>query len=134
MPENNITPPLTSGNPPPNNPPSNKSASVSEETMMSVVAYIIFFVPLLPDAKNNPVVKFHVKQGLTLLIAAVAASALSQILYNVLPYGFWNLWNLINYILEIGILVLLVVGILNAVNHRQNPLPVIGKYAEKFKF
>lgn len=28
---------------------------------MAVVAYILFFIPLLTDAKNDPFVKYHVK-------------------------------------------------------------------------
>ena len=88
---------------------------------MAIVAYILFFVPLLTDAKNDPFVKYHVKQGLVLFLAWVAVSVASMII-----------WML--SILNIGLLVLLVLGILNAVHGKEEPLPLIGQYSSHFKF
>ncbi|GAF91940.1 unnamed protein product, partial [marine sediment metagenome] len=42
-----------------------------KNTGMAIVAYILFFIPLLTDAKNDPFVKYHVKQGLSLFLVAV---------------------------------------------------------------
>jgi uncharacterized membrane protein len=92
---------------------------------MAVIAYIVFFVPLLTDAKDDPFVKYHVKQGLMLLIAGVAV----WLIINVLPI----IGLLIAPILDIAIIVLLVIGIMNAVNGVEKPLPFIGHYAENFK-
>ena len=95
---------------------------------MAVIAYILFFVPLLTgDAKKDPFVKYHVKQGLVLFLLAV----LINIIGRILPFYFW--WS-ISWIFSIGILVLLILGIINAVNGKQEPLPVIGKFADIFKF
>lgn len=98
-----------------------------KNTFMAVVAYILFFVPLLTEAKNDPFVKFHVKQGLVLLLTSIAVGILGAIL----PYG---LWLAVGWILNLGILVLLVIGIINAVNGKEEKLPVIGQFADKFKF
>jgi uncharacterized membrane protein len=93
---------------------------------MAVVAYIIFFVPLLTESKNDPFVKYHVKQGLVLFLAGVAV----WLIMNVIPvFGL-----LIGPILDIVLIVLLVMGIINAVNGVQKPLPIIGKFADNFKF
>ena len=92
-----------------------------KNTGMAVVAYILFFIPLLTDAKNDPFVKYHVKQGLVLFLAWVAVSIVSMVI-----------WML--SILNIGLLVLLVLGILNAVHGKEEPLPLIGQYASHFKF
>jgi len=43
-----------------------------KNTGMAVVAYFIFFLPLLTEAKKDPFVKYHVRQGLGLLIAFFA--------------------------------------------------------------
>lgn len=97
-----------------------------KKTGMAIVAYILFFIPLLTDAKNDPFVKYHVKQGLVLFIYF----AIAWIVVNVIPVVGWVLYP----VLEIIGIVLLVLGILNAINGKEKPLPVIGKYAEKFNF
>ena len=44
----------------------------SKNTTMAIIAYIIFFVPLLTgDAKKDSFVKYHVKQGLVLFLLVV---------------------------------------------------------------
>jgi uncharacterized membrane protein len=44
------------------------------------------------------------------------------------------LWYTISWLLSLGTLVLLIVGISNAVGGKQQPLPIIGKFSEIFKF
>ena len=59
--------------PEPSAPPSAEAPkpSAGHNTGMAVLAYILFFIPLLTDAKNDPFVKFHVKQGLVLFLANI---------------------------------------------------------------
>ncbi|MBP6855591.1 MAG: hypothetical protein KBC26_01280 [Candidatus Pacebacteria bacterium] len=38
-----------------------KSEEHKKNIAMAIVAYILFFIPLLTDAKNDPFVKYHVK-------------------------------------------------------------------------
>jgi len=102
-------------------------AAASEKNIgMAVIAYLIFFVPLLTDAKDDPFVKFHVKQGLTLFIAYLIAWAVGMI-----PFiG----WFILLPILNVALFILLIVGIIRAAQGEQKPLPIIGKYGESFKF
>jgi len=97
-----------------------------KNTGMAVIAYILFFIPLLTEAKKDPFVKYHVKQGLVLFIGWVVVA----IIDSILPWQFW----MIGRLLDIGLFILMVLGIMNAVGGNQKPLPVIGKFAEKFKF
>ena len=93
---------------------------------MAIVAYIIFFVPLLTDAKDDPFVKYHVKQGLVLFIGYLIAWAVGMI-----PFiGWFFLLPLLNLFLFI----LLIIGIIHAAQGEQKPLPVIGQFADNFKF
>ena len=89
---------------------------------MAVLCYlgILVLVPLLTEAKNDPFVKFHIKQGLVLLILDVIASIVAWI-----PFIGWILWLLI--------FILWIIGIVNAAGGKQTPLPVIGQYADKIK-
>jgi len=96
-----------------------------KNTGMAVVAYILFFVPLLTEAKNDPFVKYHVKQGLVLFIGYIIEMFVGSI-----PFLGW----LLSPLLGIFLLVLLIIGIMNAVGGKEKSLPVIGKFAENFKF
>ena len=95
-----------------------------KNTGMAIVAYILFFIPLLTDAKNDPFVKYHVKQGLVLFISAVIAS-----IVRLIPAIYW-----IGWILDLGVLVLFIIGVMNAAGGKEKELPLIGQYADKFHF
>ena len=108
--------------------PSQPAAS-QPNTGMAILAYIIFFIPLLTDAKNDPFVKFHVKQGILVFALAV----ILWIVRMLMPwYWLWNLYWLFN-LLGLVILVFAIIGIVNAANGKQDKLPLIGQFADKFK-
>jgi len=121
-------------------PSTQPTQSGQKNTAMGIIAYIVFFVPLLTSSKNDPFVKYHVKQGLVLFIAGVGSSIILRILDAILfamPYYSWSLIgivSLLNTLLSLAVLVLFIIGVINVVNGKEQPLPVIGKYADKFKF
>lgn len=92
---------------------------------MGVLCYlgILVLIPLLTDSKNDPFVKFHIKQGLTLLIFSIIVSVIGAV-----PVIGWTIAG----IGSLFTLVLLIMGIINVVNGVEKPLPVIGQYADKF--
>ena len=107
--------------------PAPNTGKPQQNTAMAVVAYILFFVPLLTDAKNDPFVKFHVKQGLILFILSV----LVYVIGMVLP---WYMWWRISSLLNLGFLILFILGIMNVVNGKMEKLPLVGQFADKFNF
>jgi len=117
--------------PAPQQPVSSGAPSPADnQTVMGVIAYIIFFVPLLTDSKKDPFVKYHVKQGLSLFILGAAI----YVVRLILPWQIeWQLGWLF-WLLNLAVLALLVLGIVNVVNKKQAPLPVIGKIGDMFKF
>ncbi|MCX6781846.1 MAG: hypothetical protein NTW66_01900 [Candidatus Magasanikbacteria bacterium] len=97
---------------------------------MAIVAYILFFIPLLTDAKNDPFVKFHVKQGIIIFGLAV----ILWIIRMMMPwYWLWNFYWIFNLV-GLAILVFAILGIVNAANGKQEKLPLIGKLGDMFKF
>lgn len=105
----------------------NKSTPAKgKNTGMAILAYIIFFIPLLTDAKKDSFVKYHVKQGLVIFIGWVVVAVLGMFL----PWGFWWLERL----LDLGLFILMIMGIIAASKGEQKPLPIIGKIGEGFKF
>jgi len=98
---------------------------------MAVLAYILFFVPLLTgDAKKDDFVKFHTKQGLVLFLTVV----LINVVRWMMPFSLYWTLGWIFWLLSMGTLVLLIIGIVNAVNGKKEMLPVIGKMEKLFKF
>lgn len=88
---------------------------------------ILFIVPLLVN-KNNDYSKFHVKQGIILFICWMGWQIVSIIFHMIPVFG-----TIIYAAGSLFLFILVVIGIINAINGKTEPLPVIGKYAEKIK-
>jgi len=90
---------------------------------MAIIAYLLFFVPLLTgDHKKSPFVMYHTNQGTVLFIFAVGGWIVSSILMIIL------IGALLGFVVGIASLVFLIIGIINVVNGRMKPLPLIGKF------
>jgi uncharacterized membrane protein len=94
---------------------------------MAILAYlgILIVIPFLTEAHKDPFVKFHIKQGLALIIAEVIA-----VIIAVIPFLGW----ILSPIIWIICLVLLIMGIVNAASGKMKELPLVGKIAQNFKF
>lgn len=108
-----------------------------ENKTMAILAYILFFVPLLTGAhKTSPYVKYHTNQGTVLFLASLAFGVAYGILTAIftailLGTGAWGLWSIVTTILGLCWLffgVLVVLGIINAATGKMKPLPLIGKF------
>ena len=99
--------------------------------LMSILAYIFFFVPLLTGAyKKSDFIKFHANQGTVLFLASVAYCIVYVILSAILifiPVIGWILITLLG-IASLIFVVLVIMGIMNVVNNKMTQLPVIGKF------
>ncbi len=91
---------------------------IEKNKVMAVLAYILFFIPLLA-AKDSKFARFHANQGLVLFLGGIIASVVA-----VIPVIGW----IIAPIAGLIITVLAVIGIINALNGRAKELPVIGKF------
>ena len=102
--------------------PQGSNPDAEKNKTMAIVGYIIpilFFIPLISDGKNSPFAKFHANQQLVLLIAAIVVN----IVGGVIPFLGWFI------ILPIGtiiVIVLAIMGIINASKGAMKPLPLIG--------
>ena len=103
---------------------------------MAAVAYILFFIPLITgDHQKSPFVKFHTNQALILWISAAVLGMLKIIVIPMiavistlmLPVGiFAGLFGLLSFAASIAIFVLFIIGIVNAVSGKMQPLPLVG--------
>ncbi|WJH36688.1 hypothetical protein N6H14_13715 [Paenibacillus sp. CC-CFT747] len=99
--------------------PQRQSPDVEENKVFAILAYILFFIPLIA-AKDSRFAAYHANQGLTLFLTAVIAN----VVLTVIPIVGWILLPLAN----LFCVVLAVLGIVNAANGVEKPLPVIGSY------
>jgi len=113
------------------------SDSDSTKTLMAILAYILFFIPLLTGAhKTSDFVKYHTNQGTVLFLAtlifSIALSIITAIFTTILiAIGAWGLLKTIGTILGLlwlAPLALCILGIVNVVKNQTKPLPVIGKF------
>lgn len=98
-------------------------------TICAILAYLLvgiiwYFAD--EEMQKSPFVKYHVKQGLLLLIAAVIVSV-ARSFFVFIPIIGW----LISAALTLIILIAMIVGLINALNKKKQPMPIIGTYAEQ---
>ena len=89
---------------------------------------ILCLIPIIA-AKDSPFAKYHANQGLVLFIAwiaiAFAINILDYVLVMVLPAGLGFIVSILS-LAYLGILILVVLGIINAAAGKCVPLPIIG--------
>ncbi len=86
------------------------SEDVEKNKTMAMLAYLVFFIPLLTDAKDSPFAKFHANQSLLLLLVGFVMTFIPVIgwLINIAVFVFW------------------IIGIIAASNGEMKEVPVIG--------
>lgn len=104
--------------------PAPSSGGGGKNIGMAVLCYlgILVLIPLLTNAKNEAFVKFHVKQGLVLLIFEVIVSIVWAI-----PFLGWIV-GAIGWVIGV---ILFIIGLINAIGGQEKELPIIGKYGAK---
>jgi uncharacterized membrane protein len=107
------------------------SKSRSSGNLIAIFAYLGIFiiVPFLTGSNNQPFVKFHIKQGLALIIFDVVGWIVAAIIGWVPLIG-----GLITSLWAITSIILVIVGIINVLQGNEKELPLIGQYARNFKF
>jgi uncharacterized membrane protein len=99
--------------------PQNNQTDVEKNKVFAILAYFIFFIPLLA-AKDSKFAMYHANQGLILFLFAIIGWLVS-IVTAFIFIGF-----LIGFIVWIAAIVFLIIGIVNAAKGEMKPLPLIG--------
>ena len=129
------TPPPPGGGsytPPPPPPPGGTSPS-SDRTLMVVLSYLglLALIPYLTK-KEDPDIHWHAKNGVGLLILDVVVWVLFMIISFAMPADLLGCGvGMIQCIVWIGILVLHIYCIIQAVGGKRPRIPVVTDFAEK---
>lgn len=97
---------------------------IQENKALAVVGYLIFFIPMIVK-NDSKFAMFHAKQGMVIAIIAIAVSVFAWI-----PIIGW----LLAPIISLALLIISILGIVNAANGEGKKLPLIGDLADKFNF
>ncbi len=91
-------------------------------TLMGILSYIsiLVIIPYL-TSRDNAFVKFHIKQGIVLAVAEIALYVIGMSLYMLAP---------ILGIVNLGLLVLSILGIVNVINKKEAEVPLLGQFAK----
>jgi len=92
-------------------------ADVEKNKTMAILAYFIFFLPLVTDAKDSPFAKFHANQSLVLLLGMFVLMFI-----NIIPFLGQLLW----FFGSIALFVFWIMGLINASGGKMKELPLIG--------
>jgi uncharacterized membrane protein len=95
------------------------------KTLMGVLCYlgILLIIPYLM-AKDDSFVKFHLRQGLVLLVIEAVLWVLGMMFM-------WQLYMLISFA-QLAVLVLSIIGIVNVVQGHEKELPLVGQFSSHF--
>lgn len=112
---------------------SESPAAVSTEktgespTLMGILAYIgpLVLIPYFL-AKDDSFVKFHVRQGLVLLVISAVTWVLDEIMR-------WHFLQPVIALINLLVLILAIIGIVHVLRKEEKPLPLVGGYAGHFK-
>lgn len=88
----------------------------------AIIAYItligLLIAFIMNNSNNNAFAKFHIGQSVRVAILGLANYALSMFL----PSGL----GFVSSIISLAVLVFWVLGVINAINLKDKPLPIIG--------
>ncbi|MBU1130793.1 hypothetical protein KJ840_01535 [Patescibacteria group bacterium] len=96
-----------------------KDKDIEENKMLAAIGYvwILCLIPLFLK-RDSKFAQFHAKQGLILFVLELIGWLI-----------FWI--PLIGWLLFVAVIILAVMGIMNAIQGRYWEMPVLGKYAKK---
>lgn len=105
--------------------PAGGQSDAEKNKAMGIIGYIIpilFFIPLITDAKNSAFAKYHANQQLNLLLAAIVVNVVGGIIpvigwFIILPIG------------SIALIIFAIMGIISAAKGEMKPLPLIGGFS-----
>lgn len=115
------------------------SQDVEKNKVLAIVGYIfpiLFFIPLVTEAKNSVYAKFHSNQQLIFLIFGFAGGVGLSIITAILafiPVMGHMMAMLLLPVFWFACLAFMIIGIINAANGAAKKLPVIGGLATLIK-
>lgn len=125
---------------PANATPPTQDKEVADGKVLAILSYIIWIVALVVlIIRNNSFALYHAKQAMTLFLAWLVLFIPLMILNVIIGVALASVTRgvgacimpIVMFGAGIGMLVLIILGIVNAANGVCKPLPVVGPFADK---
>ncbi|MCA9486422.1 MAG: DUF4870 domain-containing protein [Candidatus Woesearchaeota archaeon] len=102
----------------------------NKDQLVSILSYfLVGIIWFFADSEvQSRITRFHSKQALNLFVVSIGLSVLSGLL-TILTLG---LFALVAWAFKLFILVLWVLGLINAINQTEKEVPIVGQFAEKY--
>ncbi len=120
-------------------PPPAPAAAAGEDKTVAILSYLTligFIIAIvLHNGKKTALGTFHLQQALGLVVTAIGgciAIVILGIILAFIPVLGWILSLLINLGFGLGMLALVIIGFINALNGQMKPLPVVGAQYQKW--
>lgn len=104
--------------------PQDNGKTVAIVSYLTLIGWIVALV--LNNGNKTSLGSYHIRQSLMIIICGVVVSVLNFVL-GFIPFIGW----IIGLVLGLGLLVLWVIGLVNAINGQEKPIPVIGEKANE---
>jgi uncharacterized membrane protein len=114
-----------------------KIVAVENEKICAVLSYILVgIIWYFADEKmkKSSLAKYHVKQGLVLLMAWILYDIILEVLiwpFIIISIGLLTPILMLLYYIPV---VWMILGMINAATGKEQKLPIIGSFADNFKF
>jgi uncharacterized membrane protein len=106
------------------------SKTASWVSYITIIGWLIAFFSTKDTPNRDEFSKFHLGQSFGLAISGIAVQILAVILAMIVPA-----LALVGTILGLGIFVLWIIGLINAINGKKQPVPLLGNlFVDKFSF
>lgn len=113
----------------------NQQSIIEEGKTTAIIAYITIIGLIIAfiqnNEKKNAFAAFHIRQCLGIFVTSIALIILSSFL-GIVPVLGWMLSSLIGFVVSIGALVLWILGLINAINGQDKPVPILGEHYQKW--
>lgn len=97
---------------------------------ITIIGWIIALVVHMGKDEKSELAGYHIEQSLGLIIVAIGLAIIGQILGAIA-----GIFSLLMMLVNLGLIVLWVFGLMNAINEKREPIPLIGPMFEgKFGF
>ncbi len=104
--------------------PQDNGKTVAIVSYLTLIGWIIALI--LNNGNKTSLGSYHIRQSLMIIICGVVLGILNIIL-GFIPVIGW----IIGLVLGLGLFVLWVIGLVNAINGKEQPIPVIGEKANE---
>lgn len=90
------------------------------------IGWIVAIVLFINGDRNNTLSRFHLKQSLGIFITSIIVSALSAAILFIPVIG-----GLVLTVVNIGLLVLWILGLVAAIQREEKPVPLLGELFDR---